>query len=365
MIKTFLHIALIGMLTLSAKISIAQNHHKNTYKIALVLPFKSVGVHNNVGEAMLDYYQGFVMGAKQLENEGFKSEISVFDSDKDSLALENLINNGTLDNSNLIVGPVYSEKLKLVEQYCTSKNITLVSPLKYYKPLNPGNGIINFFLPDSLRMIATFEKAIKIYPKHRFYVIYEASNSSKKDAFRIKNKAVALGFNNIKLITVTNGKISSPINRNDSIIIFNTIEKTTVKPILEKLILKKGKSWIIAHHNWHSDFKSIINIDEPNIIYPEVTVSSPGDTSSVDFQRQYYKNYYSDPSKYSLIGYDQATFIGYGLMAFGDSFVHSTSNMDYRGFINHIHLKIHENEVLNFGLHFIRILEGTREEIEP
>jgi hypothetical protein len=196
-------------------------------------------------------------------------------------------------------------------------------------------------------------------------VISDASSSSKKDAVRIKNKADAIGFKNIKLITLTNGRISSPINRNDSIIIINTIEKKTVKPALEKLILNKRKSWIIAHHNWHGNIKSITDINERNIIYPEVTVGSPGDTASGVFERQYYKNYYSDPSKYSFIGYDQATFIGYGLMAFGDSFVKSTFNMDYRGFINHIHLKIHENEVLNFGLHFIRILEGTREEIEP
>ena len=85
----------------------------------------------------------------------------------------------------------------------------------------------------------------------------------------------------------------------------------------------------------------------------------------VEFESQYYDAYFSDPSKYAFIGYDQAMFIGYGLMAFGDSFIRNTLNMDYRGYINHINLKRRGNEIINYGLHFIRLSEGIREEIEP
>ncbi|MBM3400117.1 MAG: hypothetical protein FJY15_06075 [Bacteroidetes bacterium] len=363
--KILLHTALIGMLLFTAKISIAQNHHKKTYKIALVLPFKSNGKHTAVGQAMLDYYQGFVMGAKKLEVDGFKADISVFDSEKDSFALENLLRAGLLDNFSIVVGPVYNDKLARVESYCDKKGITLISPLKYYRPANPSNGVVNFFLPDSLKVRATFEKAIKVFPKHRFYIISDAGNESKTGAMHIKNAAQQLGFSQVKFVTFNNGRLSNPINRSDSFIIFNTIEKISIKPELEKLIKNKKQSWIIAHHNWHSKYKTVVNKDEPGVLYPEVTVNTPGDTTSVEFEDLYYKTYFSDPSKYAFIGYDQIVFIGYGLMAFGDSFVKNTLNMNYRGFINHIHLKNNNNEVVNFGLHFIRLSEGMREEIEP
>jgi hypothetical protein len=52
-------------------------------------------------------------------------------------------------------------------------------------------------------------------------------------------------------------------------------------------------------------------------------------------------------------------------MAFGDSFVQQTLNMDYRGFISHILLRQHGNQFLNYGIHFIRISDGLREEVEP
>jgi ABC-type branched-subunit amino acid transport system substrate-binding protein len=353
------------LLLFAAQNLFAQNHHKKTYKIALVLPFKSTGNHNAVGEAMLDYYQGFAMGAKKLEEEGFKAEISVFDSEKDSFALETLLQSGTLDNTSLIVGPVYPDKLASVEKYCHNKGITLVSPLKYCKPAFQENGLINFFTPDSIRIRAAFEKAIKIFPKHRFYIISDASADSKKDATRIKAAAKQLGFNQIKFVTLNSGKLSSPINRADSFVIFNTIDKISIKPELEKLIKNKKQSWIIAHHDWHGTYRTIVNKNEPQILYPEVTVNTPGDTASVEFEDLYYETYFSDPSKYAYIGYDQAMFLGYSLMAFGDSFVKSTLNMDYRGFINHIHLKKHNQEVVNFGLHFIRLSDGIREEIEP
>lgn len=363
--KVSIHIALICLLSLTANSSNAQQYHKKTYKIALVLPFKSSGNHTVVGEAMLDYYQGFVMGAKKLEEEGLKADIAVFDSEKDSFALENLLQGGELDKFNLVVGPVYPNKMAQVENYCHSKGITLISPLKYYKPANPGNQVVNFFTPDSIRVRATFEKALKIFPKHRFYVISDGGTESKKEAGIIKYSAKTPGLNQIKFITLANGRLSSPINRSDSFIIFNTIDKISIKPELEKLIKNKKQSWIIAHHNWHGTFKTIVNKDEPRILYPEVSVNTPGDTTSIEFEDLYYETYFSDPSKYAFIGYDQATFIGYGLMAFGDSFVRSTLNMDYRGYINHIYLKHYENEVLNYGLHFIRLSEGIREEIEP
>jgi hypothetical protein len=343
----------------------AQNHHKKTYKIALVLPFKSTGNHSAVGEAMLDYYQGFVMGAQTLEADGFKAEITVFDSEKDSAALETLLQNGTLDDKNIVVGPVYAEKLAQVEAYCSKKGITLVSPLKYYKPTVSGTGVVNFFTPDSLRVRATFEKAVQIFPKHRFYVVSDAGARSKIEVPRIRNTARKLGISQIKFATISGGRLSIPIIRNDSIIIFNTIESISVKPELEKLIKNKKNSWIIAHHDWHSSYRTIVNKNEPTLLYPEVTVNTPGDTSMLEFENMYYESYFSDPSKYAFIGYDQALYMGYGLMAFGDSFVSKTLNMDYRGYINHINLKKHGDEIVNFGLHFIRVNEGVREEIEP
>lgn len=363
--KIFLHITIFTGLFLTAITAFAQKHHIKKYKIALVLPFKSAGNHSAVGEAMLDYYQGFVMGARRLEEDGFKAEISVFDSEKDSFALENLLQGGTLDDASIIVGPVYPKDMAPVEQYCRNKKITLISPLKYCKPALEGSGMVNFFVPDSVRFISTFEKAVKIFPKHRFYIVSDAGAESKKDAARIKKAAREMGFNQIKFVTLNNGKFTGSINRSDSFIIFSTIEKTSIKPELEKLIKNKKQSWIIAHHDWHGTYKTIVNKNDPWILYPEVSVKTPGDTSSVIFEDLYYETYFSDPSKYAFIGYDQALFTGYGLMSFGDSFINHLLNMDYRGFINHIHLKKFNNEVVNFGLHFIRLSEGIREEIEP
>lgn len=363
--RLYIHIIIISSLFSAASACFAQNHHQKKYKIALVLPFKSSGNHTAVGEAMLDYYQGFVMGAKRLEEEGFNAEIVVFDSKKDSFTLETLLQSGSLDDASVIVGPVYPQDMMPVEHYCQAKGSTLISPLKYYKPARQGSGVVNFFAPDSIRLRATLEKAIKIFPNHRFYVVSDAGAESKKDAARLKSAARNLGFGQIKFVTLSNGKLSSPINRSDSVIIFNTIEKISIKPELEKLIKNKKQSWIIAHQDWHGTYKTIVNKDEPGIIYPEVSVKTPGDTTSVLFEDLYYEAYFSDPSKYAFIGYDQALFTGYGLMAFGDSFVNHTLNMDYRGFINHIKLKNHDNEVVNFGLHFIRLTEGIREEIEP
>jgi hypothetical protein len=365
MIKYIFHIVFILLFACNASPLLAQKNHQKEYRIDLVLPFKSGGNHSAVGEAMLDYYQGFVMGAQQLESEGFKAKIRVFDSEKDSAALENIISNDELNQASIIIGPVYQGPMEKTASYCQNKSMYLVSPLKYYKPTATNQNIVNFFAPDSIRLKATADKAFKLFPKHRYFIITDANSKSKADALLVKLACKNLGITNVKTLTLTNGRLSSPITRPDSIIIFNTIENAAVKPDLEKIIKNKKRSWIIAHQDWHGNYKTVVNKDEPNILYPEVTIATPGDTLSEAFEDLYYESYYSEPSKYAYIGYDQATFLGYGLMAFGDSFVQQTLNMDYRGFISHILLRQHGNQFLNYGIHFIRISDGLREEVEP
>lgn len=360
-IKRFISAALLlsGVLALSAQLP----YHKE-YRIGLLLPFKSGGPKTPVSEAMLDYYEGFTMAASSLEHEGLKAKIYVFDTEKDSATLETLLEHPDLAKMNLIVGPVYEKGLKPLEEFCASRKIALISPLKYYYPSSTGT-VINFFTPDTMRMMQVLKKAHATFPKHRIYIVQDANVASKNNAALLVRAAKSMKINNVKVVTLTGTTLSPVINRSDSIVLISAIGALSAKNPLNNFLKTKKKSWLFAGIEWQGALKNSSTLNEPKIIYPEMTLLRPGDTTTRVFADEYYDQYYSDPSIYAYIGYDQATYLLYGLMAFGDSFWRNTTGLDYAGMINHIKLEQQDNQLNNTGLHFIRILEGKKEEFTP
>lgn len=358
-----LFIAALQALNLNAQ----KNPAKASYKIALLLPFKTQETGSAVGEAIMDYYQGFSLAMKELEEDGFRAKVYVYDTDKDSMALDRLLTKSELKNMDLIVGPVYENEMKKTEVFCIENNILLISPLKYFETSKTGVTTINFFTSDSLRMAGVMKNAFKMFPKHRFFIVSDGSAGSKRNAGILKKVCIEMKVPNYRSVSIAAGKISPAITRNDSIVLITAIEGTAVKADLLAQIKNKKASWVMGHHEWLSTYKSVANLNEPRLLYPEMTVKLMQDTGVKIFIEKFYESYLGDPSKYAFIGYDQGMFIGYGLMSFGTSFWKNTAGLNYRGLINHIQLGQCSdcNEINNEGLHFIRISEGIREEYEP
>lgn len=358
-IALFLFLSIGFVLKSSAQLPVWQE-----YRIALLLPFKTTGAKNPVSEAMMDYHEGFSIAAKELEKEGLKAKIYVFDSEKDSFALETILKHPDLPGMDMIVGPVYEKGLAQVEEFCIKHKILLVSPLKYYTPQGKGE-LINFFVPDTLRMAAVVAKAGKTFPKHRFYVVQDGNAASKLNAAIIMRAAKKYKLKNVKVVTLTGNNIAPAITRTDSVVLISAISAVSAKTPLNNFLKNRKKSWLFASPDWHGTIKSAVNLNEPKVIYPEMTMLRPGDSTTSLFADEYYDDFYSDPSIYAYIGYDQAQFLLYGYMAFGDSFWKNTIGYDYTGLINHIKLEKPNGQLINTGLHFIRIIEGRKEEFEP
>jgi hypothetical protein len=267
----------------------------------------------------------------------------------------------------LIVGPVYEEGMRKTEAFCIENKILLVSPLKYFQSSTDGVSTINFFTSDSLRMAAVMKNAFKMFPKHRFYIVSDGSASAKRNSGILKKVCTELKVPNYRSVSMAAGKITPAIVRNDSIVLISAVEGTGIKADLLNQIKNKKASWVMGHHDWLSSYKSVANLNEPRLLYPEMTIKNLQDSTVKIFTEAFYDTYLGDPSKYAFIGYDQGLFLGYGLMGFGKSFWSSTLGLNYQGLINHIQLEQDPdgNEINNNGLHFIRISEGVKEEYEP
>lgn len=359
----FKHIALL-LLALSSLTAKAQPYTKE-YNIALVLPFKTTGYHGSVGEAMLDYYEGFKTAMQQLSNEGFKVRLYTFDSEKDSSSLDNIILHPDMPKMDIVVGPVYDQNVHKIEKTCSDNKSILVSPLKYVQKSLPTTNIINFFAPDSFRLKSTAQKAVQAYPGYRFIIVSNATDQSKKDAAIIKRALADKKVKKVSSVSVNAGKISISAAMKDSIVLISSISTVSSTSIFNNAIKSYKHAAVIGHPEWNSSLKSTFEVDFPRVVYPEVNFIAPDDSAALKFREEFLSVYLGEPSKYAYIGYDQGMYLGYGLMTYGRSFTQNLPNAEYRGFINMIRLENTKNGIVNTGLNYIQIINQQREEFRP
>ena len=113
---------------------------KQDVEFSLVLPLKASG---NVSELNMDFYSGALMAVKDLEAEGLKIKMNVFD------LMAGMPNMDILTRGDFVLGPVASRDMEAVLQRVDGK-VTVVSPLDQ-KTASLAQNYTNFILaPTSI-----------------------------------------------------------------------------------------------------------------------------------------------------------------------------------------------------------------------
>lgn len=80
-------------------------------------------------EIFIEFYEGALLAVQALIQKGLDVELQVFDTMRDSLRIARFMETGRLRNTDLIIGPVYPDKLEQVARYARKYRIPVVSPL--------------------------------------------------------------------------------------------------------------------------------------------------------------------------------------------------------------------------------------------
>ncbi|MBO5882039.1 MAG: LysM peptidoglycan-binding domain-containing protein [Alistipes sp.] len=95
-------------------------------RVTLLLPFH---VRGEAKENIVDFYRGVLLGMEDIKAEGRSVELTVLDTERSVERINEMIQFGELD-TDLIIGPVYSEEFAPLLSYAEERNIPVVSPLQ-------------------------------------------------------------------------------------------------------------------------------------------------------------------------------------------------------------------------------------------
>ena len=126
--------SLIGQYNLDSAglgLTVPADVYKDQYKVAVMLPLFvdrlwESGVYIQKSLAV-DLYEGIKLA--MLEFDTTKIKLQVFDTKKDSIVTQDILNSGQLEEFDAIIGPLYPKPLDLVSDYSNENKINFVNPV--------------------------------------------------------------------------------------------------------------------------------------------------------------------------------------------------------------------------------------------
>lgn len=165
----------------------------NTVRIAILLPF--LDEKNSMKDKMIEYYQGFLLGVKELKEKGYNAEIYTFDigTDNDTKKLESLLGTTEMNNLDLMIGGVSNQQIDVISRFSKKTGIRYVIPFGTKSSAVTSNPFAMQATtpPSSLldKVASTFKNQFKNH--NIIFVSEKGSDNNKKDFVSDLKKVLA------------------------------------------------------------------------------------------------------------------------------------------------------------------------------
>lgn len=99
--------------------------------VVVLLPMHRDG---KIVKAFVDHYRGMLLAFKQLRNEGYSINVTVFDTERTAIRLSEIMESEAFQNANMLIGPIYAEEVAMVLPFAQERNIPVINPLTDIDP---------------------------------------------------------------------------------------------------------------------------------------------------------------------------------------------------------------------------------------
>ncbi len=317
--------------------------HKTEFKVALILPFHydaETARERRTSDYMLAYYQGVKLALNNLDLNGLKMKMYVYDDESNLTELSSILRKSSMKSMDMIIGSVGEKQINMVSEYGLKHDIPVVSPFttldsvkssnpKLYCP-TPGNsdktkGVIAFVnesYPDNSVIVVSDESPYSASMKESYQ---EAFKSTQRKAVAYENPS----YNSW-------GDILS--KDEPTVVIVLSRNPTTVSTTLSKIYQTKRDVVVIGDYSWSNfqdnDYKFWDKM-KVHLVASDFVNDTAADVKN--FRINFRLVNRTDPTVYAYIGYDQFMFMGKFLMAFGEHFPGYIIDREFRYLSSNFH----------------------------
>ena len=321
--------------------------------VSLLLPFKLNDINLKTASkeevekhAMpIDFYQGFKLGIDSAATFGLNFKLSVFDTEDSGARLERLFNSGKLDNSNLIVGPIFPEELSAITGYSRAKNTIVVSPLAASSPSDFNNpNLVSIVNSLDLHALKIAKYIADHYIASKTIVVIINTKKSDDESFAAPIRNFFNGSAEKQFIVQeyasTYALEKNMVKGKSYAVILTSNDRAFVLPTIAKLFKMKNNVNalydinLFGHPNWSRQNYPVDVLENLNTIITTSYKIDYNSTNVIRFIKNYRYRYGFEPGEYAFKGFDIGFYFGRLLNKYGEDYRQYITTEKYKGLHN-------------------------------
>lgn len=287
----------------------------------------------------LEFYEGARIAVEELNRLGAEIHLEIMDTRSDPAVVDSIIQSGSLDHADLIIGPVYPVNLSLVAEFANKRHIPVVSPLSRndkFLRFNPWTIQARPSLMAERKVMAEY---LGQYHRSNIVLVHSLDSANHQEIEQIKsylNESLS-EYTYPEEISVKEVYLPEIISPRDTV---NTLQLALKKDMTNTVWIVSDKesfvSEIVSRLNsmsrnfdiqlfGNSSWMYFLNIQPEYFFNLKLKLFTPRivnytDSADIEFLKAYRKNYYTDPEFYSLSweGYDITKYFLSSWLYFGN-----------------------------------------------
>ncbi|MCL1821407.1 MAG: LysM peptidoglycan-binding domain-containing protein [Prolixibacteraceae bacterium] len=292
-------------------------------------------------ENFLHFYEGALLAADSLQNEGLKIKLTVYDTSDANNRLSQLVASGKLDDADLFIGPVHPADQKEIAAFAQMRNIPVISPLSAVEEVTRSNPC--FFQINTSHDILQAKEAEYIAETYRGYkiIFLETGISNNMQGIELMNSVRKMMektgdettvFRNINFRdSRLDGLRAALDEKRKNVIILSSQSEADVRVGLSNIYALAPKFDIVFFGNYRFPQYESINPEhyhdgQMEYLSPYWVDYKSGITKA--FVSKFRNNFKTEPNQYSNQGYDVVYYFVKALDSYGNNFLHCIPNLN-------------------------------------
>lgn len=348
-----------------------------TMRIGVLLPFTDK--NGTISQdKLVEYYNGFLLGVKDMKAKGYNAEIYAFDAGAghDTKKLKSLLETVEFENLHLVIGGVSPQQIAVLTDFSVRTGIKYVVPFGSKREGVRAN-IYQMTTSHSYlypKIATIFQNRFK---DHNIVFISEPGSDNSKlsfvDGLKKELSAAGIAFKSIDSSGDAAKEMKASLGTsNKTIFVPTSSSEASLKRILALMnTLPKDKVTLFGYPDWqaytlqyehlhryNAFIYSIFFLDEKN---PKV------EKEIAEYKKWYNKRLLNSYPKYAFLGYDAAVYFMTALNNYGSNFDERISDIKAPTLQSSVFFEsdIKDGGYINTGICFIRFKpDSSFEKIE-
>lgn len=333
------------------------NVFKDEYVVSLLFPFLAGTLEpttaTKVNQSILDLYLGIKMAADSLRGLGINIDLRAYDTERSIPVTLGLLEKEEMKSSDLIVGPLFQNQVKPVQDFSIANKINMISPVSGNSEFFGDNPFGLLLQPRSETIGERSAEWIAAHVRNKnCMVFYGETAKDTVTAASFLKRAKELDLNIVwaekvareNSVTIFN-KLATPVEYDEfknpiefelKIDSIGSVFMVSDDPILYTKVISgvdtRGDSTIIVgNESWlNNAAANFATYERLHITMAAPTFTSASNPNYEVFRQEFIRRHGILPTEFSKIGFEFMWFVGHSLKEYG---VYFQEGLKGRGFV--------------------------------